>query len=302
MAGIPMGKMVEISGLESTGKSYLATQIAANAVKKGIDVVYFDAESALDMEFASRMGLTPDDFIYVQATSVEFVLETIETLLSENNKPMLFILDSLAQTPTKTDIESDYDPLSSMAVKARVLSKGFQKLTIPLANNGSTFLVLNQLKTNITNNVAEKFTDPFTTPGGKALLFACSLRIWLTSRHSKASFVVDENGTVIGTEVKVHIKKSRFGSFGRECVFKILWAGDRIAIQDEESFYEVIKDSPEVNVAGAWCSLKYADGIEEKFQQGGWVKKMADPKFKERVIEIMDKLLIKKYEKVEETK
>ena len=299
MAGIPMGKMVEISGLESTGKSYLAAQIAVNAVKKGVDVIYFDSESALDMEFVTKMGLNPDSFIYVQAISVEFVLETIETLLAENKKPMLFVWDSLAQTPTKNDIVSDFDPLSSMAVKARVLSKGFQKLTIPLANRASTLLLINQLKTNITNSVAEKFTDPFTTPGGKAPLFACSLRIWLTSRHSKASFVKNENDEVIGTEVKAHIKKSRFGSFGRECVFKILWSGNNIAVQDEESWFDAVKRSPEIANSGAWYTLKYSDGTEERFQPGGWAKKMENQKFKDRIIELMDELLIKKYEKKE---
>ena len=93
VAGIPIGKVTEIAGLESTGKSYMAAQIAANAQKKGIDVIYFDAESAIDPTFLSQAGCDLEKIIYVQAASVEFVLETIETLLGSNENRMLFIWD-----------------------------------------------------------------------------------------------------------------------------------------------------------------------------------------------------------------
>ncbi len=81
LAGIPVGKVVEIAGLEATGKSYMAAQIAANAQKMGIDVVYFDSESAIDPSFLVNAGCDLDRLLYIQATSVEFVLETIEELL-----------------------------------------------------------------------------------------------------------------------------------------------------------------------------------------------------------------------------
>ena len=185
LAGIPIGKIVEIAGLEATGKSYMAAQVAANAQKMGIDVVYFDSESAIDPGFLEKAGCNVDNIIYVQATSVEFVLETIEQLLGSNENRMLFIWDSLALTPAVSDVEGDFNPLSSMAVKARILAKGMSKLTVPIANNQSTFLVLNQLKTNITRNASEALTTPFMTPGGKAMIYAYSLRIWLTGRKAK---------------------------------------------------------------------------------------------------------------------
>ena len=84
LAGIPIGKIVEIAGLESTGKSYMAAQIAANAQKMGMDVIYFDSESAIDPSFLEKAGCDVDNILYVQATSVEFVLETIEELLGTN--------------------------------------------------------------------------------------------------------------------------------------------------------------------------------------------------------------------------
>ena len=209
LAGIPVGKVTEIAGLEATGKSFLAAQVAANAQKKGIDVVYFDSESAIDPAFLERAGCDVNTILYVQAQSVEFVLETIEDLLANNENRMLFIWDSLALTPAISDVEGDFNPLSSMAVKARILAKGMSKLTVPIANSQSTFLVLNQLKTNITRSPSEALTTPYMTPGGKAMIYAYSLRVWLTGRKAKNSFVTDDKGFRIGSEVKVKLEKSK---------------------------------------------------------------------------------------------
>ena len=183
--------------------------------KAGTDVVYFDSESAIDSVFLERVGCHLEEeppegmgwFLYTQAHSVETVLETIEEMLGTNENSMLFVWDSVAQTPCETDIAGDFNPQSSMALKPRILSKGVQKLTQPIANTQSTLLVLNQLKTNITSNVAEAMTTPWFTPGGKSLPYTYSLRMWLTSRKAKASFVTDENGFRVGSEVKVTLKK-----------------------------------------------------------------------------------------------
>ena len=296
LAGIPVGKIVEIAGLESTGKSYMAAQVAANAQKDGIDVIYFDSESAIDPGFLEKAGCNLDNLLYVQATSVEFVLETIEDLLVSNENRMLFIWDSLALTPAISDVEGDFNPLSSMAVKARILAKGMSKLTVPIANSQSTFLVLNQLKTNITRSPSEALTTPYMTTGGKALIYAYSLRIWLTGRKAKASFVTDDKGFRIGSEVKVKLEKSRFGTQGRQCNFKILW-GDEIGIQDEESWLEAIKSSDSIKQAGAWYELIYEDSTSEKFQASHWKDKLENKKFRQRILTIMDEEIIMKFDK-----
>ena len=205
LTGIPVGKIVEIAGLEATGKSYMAAQVAANAQKMGIDVIYFDSESAIDPTFLERTGCDLENLLYIQAQSVEFVLETIEDLLANNDNRMLFIWDSLALTPSVSDVEGDFNPLSSMAVKARILAKGMSKLTVPIANSQSTFLVLNQLKTNITRSPSEALVEPYMTPGGKAMIYAYSLRIWLTGRKSKASYVLDERGFRVGQIGRAHV-------------------------------------------------------------------------------------------------
>jgi recombination protein RecA len=296
LAGIPVGKVTEIAGLEATGKSYLAAQVAANAQKMGIDVIYFDSESAIDPTFLERSGCDVDKVLYVQATSVEFVLETIEDLLGTNDSQMLFIWDSLALTPAISDIEGDFNPQSSMAVKARILAKGMSKLTVPIANSKSTFLVLNQLKSNITRSPSEALTTPYMTPGGKAMIYAYSLRIWLTGRKAKASFVIDDKGFRIGSEVRVRLEKSRFGTQGRQCNFKILW-GNEIGIQDEESWFEAIKSSDQIKQAGAWYELVYEDGTTEKFQASKWTEKLKNEKFRKRVLTILDEEVIMKFDK-----
>ena len=299
LAGIPVGKIVEIAGLEASGKSYMAAQIAANAQKMGIDVVYFDSESAIDPTFLERAGCDLENLLYVQAQSVEFVLETIEDLLGGGNK-YLFIWDSLALTPAISDVEGDFNPQSSMAVKARILSKGMSKLTVPIANSQSTFLVLNQLKANITRSPSEALVTPYMTPGGKAMIYSYSLRIWLTRRKAKASFINDENGFRIGNEVRVKLEKSRFGTQGRQCNFKIMW-GDEIGVQDEESWYDAIKGSDYIKSSGSWCSLVYEDGTEEKFQPSRWSEKIVNEKFRARVLELIDKEVILKFDRREGT-
>jgi RecA/RadA recombinase len=185
--------------------------------------------------------------------------------------------------------------MSQMAMKARVLARAMSKLTINIANKQATLLVLNQLKTNITRIAAEAMTTPYVTPGGKAMAYAYSLRIWLTGRKAKASYVLDDNGFRIGSEVKVKLEKSRFGTAGRQCNFRILWGTDDAAIQDDESLFDAVKGSNSILQSGAWYALVHDDGQEEKFQAAKWVEKMQNDKFRQRVYQIMDEEVIMKF-------
>ena len=293
VAGIPVGKVTEIAGLEATGKSYMAAKIAANAQKMGITVIYFDSESAIDPAFLENAGCNVEDLIYIQAQSVEMLLESIEEFLKTGEK-FLFIWDSLALTPAIGDVEGDFNPLSSMALKARILAKAMSKITIPIANSKSTLLVLNQLKTNITRNPNMALVEPYVTPGGKAMIYAYSLRVWLTGRKAKASFITDDNGFRIGSEVKATLKKSRFGSQGRQATFKILW-GDEVRILDEESWLEAIKASEYITIKGSWYSLDMGNGEVVRFQPGRWMEKIKDPAFKSRVLEVMEEHVIQNF-------
>jgi recombination protein RecA len=297
MAGIPVGKITELAGQSSVGKSYMAVQIAANAQKRDLFVVYFDSESAIDPMFLEESGIDLDNnWMYAQAITVEKVLGTIEDLMNDYpEQRFLFIWDSIAATACEKDIEGNFNPQATMAMKPRILGKGFRKLTLPLANQQCALLLVNQLKTNITNNIAEALTTPWFAPGGKAIEYMSSLRIWLTSRKSKKSFVFDESGRRIGSEVKAKLKKSRFGTQDRMCGFQILW-GDGIGVMDEESWLEVIKQSSSYRVGGGWCYLKGPKGKEHKFRQKDWKGKLEDKKFREMVIKMMDYELIEQFD------
>jgi len=301
-AGIPVGRITELAGLSGTGKSYMAAQISGNAQKKGYNVYYFDSESAISSEFLEKCGCVLEesedygDFVYIQAQNVEFVLETIETILASGEENNLFVWDSLALTPAIADLESDFNPQSTMAVKPRILSKGLAKLLQPISNSNSALLVLNQLKDNITRSPAEAMTTPYFTPGGKALIYSYSLRIWLTGRKAKASFVTDDKGYRIGSEVKCKLEKSRFGTHGRMCNFKILW-GDEVGIQDEESWFDAIAPSEYISNSGAWFNLK-KDGYEKKFQKSKFADMAReDAEFRKVILDIIDEEVIMKFDK-----
>ena len=110
MGGIPVGKIIEIAGIQATGKSYLAAQIAGNAQKQGIIPVYFDAESAINSDFLTKAGCDLENLIYIQPPDLESVFETMETLMGSSEQRFLFIIDSLAATPTKVDTEGTFNP------------------------------------------------------------------------------------------------------------------------------------------------------------------------------------------------
>ena len=300
MAGIPVSRVTELASLEGVGKSYLAAQICANAQKMNIYPVYFDSESAGDQIFLEKSGCSLSEMLYVQAVSIEKVFETIEELL-KHNKQYLFVIDSLANCPTESDIEGTFNPQESMALKARILSKVFSKLNIPLCDTQSTLLILNQLKTQLIqpddaspNRQYWTLSQKYTTPGGKSTAYNYSLRIWLTKPNKNDDFVLDEKGFRIGSSVKARLIKSRFGSEGRSCEFKIGW-GDQIGVLDEESLMDAISSS-EYLETGAWNRLKYSDGTEKVFRSSEWVSLMKeDEKFKNRVMEILDEEIVRKF-------
>jgi len=297
MAGIPVGKLTEIAGMESSGKSYMAAQTAANAQKMGIDVIYFDSESAIDPSFLERSGVDIKKLLYLQAISVEFVLETIEELLNSNENRMLFVWDSLALTPAVSDVEGSFNPNESVAVKARVLAKGMSKLIVSLANSQSTLLVLNQLKTNlqVANPKYATDSEKYVCPGGKSMMYAYSLRIWLTGRKGKSSLILDDKGYRVGNELKARLEKSRFGTAGRTCNFKIMWGKD-VGVKDEDSLFEAIQSSEHLNNSGPWWSLRYDDGTEQKFQASKWGEFMKDQKFKDRIMQLLDEEVVLKFD------
>ena len=130
--------------------------------------------------------------------------------------------------------------------------------------------------------------------------YAYSLRVWLTGRKAKSSFIEDEKGFRIGSEVKVKLEKSRFGTQGRSCAFRILWGTDEIGIRDEESWFDAIKGSDSLTSAGAWYTLSTPDGYTKKFQPSKWTELVTgDEEFRNHVVRIMDEEIVQKFDKRE---
>ena len=122
-----------------------------------------------------------------------------------------------------------------------------------------------------------------------ALVYSYSLRIWLTGRKAKSAFVLDDKGYRVGSEVKVRIEKSRFGTQGRNCAFRIMWGSVDIGVRDEESWFDAIKGAESLTSAGAWYTLSTPDGYTKKFQPSKWTELIkSDEEFRSRVIAIMD--------------
>ena len=174
------------------------------------------------------------------------------------------------------------------------------KLVIPIADKKATLLVLNQLKTNIPSGPNARIiamTTPYMTPGGKAMHYSYSLRIWLTGRKAKSAFIEDDKGFRIGSEVKVRLEKSRFGTQGRSCAFRILWGTKEIGIRDEESWFDAIKGAECLTSAGAWYTLTMPSGYTKKFQPSKWAELITtDSEFKENIIRVMDQEVVQKFD------
>lgn len=287
---LPLGKFVEIAGQSGTGKSYIAAKMAAQAQKMGMDVVYYDSESALDGKFLEKAGCDVSKIIYCQAKNVEFVFESVNSLIESNDNRMLFIWDTPAFTPTSHTLEADeVNPQATMALKSRICGLGFEKIIQPIANSRSCFLVINQLRQRIG---AKKWEEQFFTPGGNSFTYVYSLRYWLTGSVAKDSMVSDDSGNTVGTQVTVSVKKSRFGTFRKKTTFQIKW-GDIVDFDEEMYWLDEISNSPYIK-SGTWWTLTHSDGTEEKFQKNSFQEKLKNDKFRQRILELLDEEICNK--------
>lgn len=298
VAGIPVGRVSSIAGLSSTGKSYIAAQIAANAQKMEIMVVYYDSESALSKAFLERVGLDVKSLIYIQPPCIEDVIKSMETLLGTQGK-FLFIWDSLAMTESKILLEEELALNTAQNVKPRILTAAINRLIIPLAKTRSTFLILNQLKTNIPKSAMDfqVKSEPYFTPGGLSVKYAYTLEIYLTRRKAKSAYKTKDDGSIIGAEVVATMNKSRLGTEKRQCTFTIEWGPDYLGVADDESFLDALLalgDPYLTKETKVSYSLLMRDGSRSPtFKLSSWLNKMEDPEFRASVEEILDKCVVK---------
>jgi len=221
--GLPVGRLTEISGGEGAGKTLLASYVLANTQKKGGIGIFIDTEHAASMEVLKEVGVDTDKLVYVQCGCVEEVFAAMETIVGKivasgagKERPITIVWDSVAATSTKAEVEGDYDQ-QTIAMAARVISKGLRKY-IPLCSAHNVCLVfLNQLRTNISSfGHAEKFT----TPGGKAIPYHASIRLRLSHyKKIKDPKTKDE----IGREIKCEVKKNKIAPPMRTTYHTIRW-------------------------------------------------------------------------------
>src|SRR5665213_683098 len=243
VGGIPRGRVVEIFGPESSGKTTLMLHVIANAQKAGGLAAFIDAEHALDPGYAKKLGVNLDDLLVSQPDSGEEALTICETLARSNALDVI-VIDSVAALVPKAELEGEMG-MATMGMQARLMSQALRKLTAVLAKSKTTCIFTNQLR----EKVGVMFGNPETTPGGKALKFYASIRIDIRRRDT----LKDAAGNAIGNAVKVKIVKNKVAPPFAEADFEILY---NHGINKEGSMLDVGITNGVVDKKGAWLQFE----------------------------------------------
>ena len=243
VGGIPRGRVVEIFGPESSGKTTLMLHVIANAQKTGGLAAFIDAEHALDPAYAKKLGVNLDELLVSQPDSGEEALTICETLARSNALDVI-VIDSVAALVPKAELEGEMG-MATMGMQARLMSQALRKLTAVLNKSKTTCIFTNQLR----EKVGVMFGNPETTPGGKALKFYASVRIDIRRKDT----LKDDAGNAIGNHVKVKIVKNKVAPPFCEAEFDIIY---NHGINKEGSILEVGVTDGVVDKKGAWLQFE----------------------------------------------
>src|SRR4029077_19913951 len=242
VGGLPRGRVVEIFGPESSGKTTLMLHVIANAQKGGGLAAFIDAEHALDPAYAKRLGVNLEDLLVSQPDSGEEALTICETLARSNALDVI-VIDSVAALVPKAELEGEMG-MATMGMTARLMSQGLRKLTAILNKSKTTCVFTNQLR----EKVGVMFGNPETTPGGKALKFYASVRIDIRRKDT----LKDAAGNAIGNHVKVKLVKNKVAPPFAEAEFDIIY---NHGIDKEGSLLDVGIEAGVVDKKGAWLQF-----------------------------------------------
>jgi len=265
--GLPVGRIVEVTGLEASGKSLIMAHVLANTQKKGGLAVYIDTENALSEEFLRAVGVNVNDMLYLPMDTIEDIFEAMENIIetvrkSSKDRLVTIVVDSVAAATTKIEQEADYDKDGWATAKAIIMSKALRKITGMIGKERILVCFTNQLR----EKLGVMFGDKYTTSGGKALPFHASCRIRLKGLEKLKS----KSGNIeqiIGVRTEAQIVKNRMGPPFKKANFDIYFDS---GIDDVNSWLTVLKDYDLIKQSGSWYMMIGPDGNELKFQAKDW--------------------------------
>lgn len=241
VGGVPRGRVIEIYGPESSGKTTLALHMLANAQKIGGEVAFIDAEHALDPAYAEKLGLNIDKLMVSQPSSGEQALEITETLVRSNAVDAV-VVDSVAALVPRAEIEGEMGD-SHVGLQARLMSQALRKLTGAVSRSKCTVIFINQIRMKI----GVMFGNPETTTGGRALKFYASLRLDVRRIAS-----IKNGDEVVGSRTRVKVVKNKLAPPFRQCEFDILHGA---GISKTGELIDLGLDKELVTRRGTWYSI-----------------------------------------------
>ncbi len=242
IGGLPRGRVVEIYGPESSGKTTVALHAVANAQRLGGIAAFIDAEHALDPEYAQKLGVDTDALLVSQPDSGEQALEIADMLIRSNALDVI-VIDSVAALVPRAEIEGEMGD-SHVGLQARLMSQALRKLTGAISTSGTTAIFINQLR----EKIGVMFGSPETTTGGKALKFYASIRLDVRRIES-----LKDGTDFVGNRTRVKVVKNKVSPPFKQAEFDIMYG---LGISREGGLIDVGVDAGLVRKAGAWYTYE----------------------------------------------